>query len=575
MEAETESVPRDHIDTKSDPSKNEAGTDVVATHAVPLIRTPSVRESEPMASIRKRGRTWHYRFVDADGVHRERKGCPDKRETEAMAAAAELEVSKIRAGMIDPRDMAYRTHEVRPLADHLEDWHRDMTARGKTPDHAKLFHDRSAKMIALVRGANLADIDPTRKFEAVARAERILADTLKTARLSDLTSERIQAALAKLRDAGKALQTVNHYRAALRAFALWAGDTGRLRDNPMRGVKGFNVEEDIRHVRRSLTDDELGRLIQSAERGPERSGMSGPLRAMAYRVAAATGFRVDELRKLTPESFRLTGPEPSIVLHASATKNRRPADQPVPLTLAPVLASWLTIRKPLGGSVFPLHHETARAIRADLAEAGIDYETDAGVADFHSLRGYYVSALVQSGATIKEVQTLARHAKPQTTLAHYAKVSLRDLRGAVESLPSPTVNSPEALAATGTDGQRIGKLFAHPLPISGDGTGRNLSVIGGDDDLNTATHLLPSMDHNSLTLSDLSASSRVLSEPKSGEGGIRTPGTDFSVQRFSKPSLSTTQPPLRDLSASKTQVTKRVPLASIETSETQSNSLHD
>ena len=462
-----------------------------------------------MASLRKRGRSWYYRFVDADGVMRSRKGCPDKRETESLAAAAELEVSKVRSGMIDPRDLAYRSHEARPLADHLEDWHRDMTARGKTPDHAKLFRDRSAKLIALVRGAKLADIDPSRKPEAVARAERILADLLKIARLSDLTSERIQSALAKLRDAGKALQTVNHYRAALRAFSLWAGDTGRLRDNPMRGVKGFNVEEDIRHARRSLTNDELARLIESAERGPERSGMPGPLRAMAYRVAAATGFRVDELRKLTPESFRLNGPEPSIVLHASDTKNRRPADQPIPLSLAPVLAAWLA-KKPYGVSVFPLHHETARAIRSDLAAVGIDYETDDGVADFHSLRGYYVSALVQSGATIKEVQTLARHAKPQTTLTHYAKVSLRDLRGAVESLPTATTDHPEALAATGTDGQHIGKHFGHPLAISGDGPGRNLSVNGGSDDLNTATILISSMDRNLLSESDLDASGRRL-----------------------------------------------------------------
>src|SRR3954467_7038250 len=80
-------------------------------------------------------------------------------------------------------------------------------------------------------------------------------------------------------------------------------------------------------------------------------------------------------------------------------------------------------------------------------------ETDEGVADFHSLRAYFVSALVRSGATIKEVQTLARHAKPQTTLNHYAKVSVRDLRGALEALPMPPSTGPEpeaaALTATG------------------------------------------------------------------------------------------------------------------------------
>ena len=134
-------------------------------------------------------------------------------------------------------------------------------------------------------------------------------------------------------------------------------------------------------------------------------------------------------------------------------------------------------------SVLPLHHETAKAIRADLTAAGIPYETDDGVADFHSLRVHYVSALVRAGASIKEVQTLARHAKPQTTLNHYAKVSVRDLRGAVESLSKPSAAAPNReaadLAATGTDEIHINERFALLLPYAGDGSGRNESVAGG------------------------------------------------------------------------------------------------
>ncbi|MDB5349209.1 MAG: xerC 3 [Planctomycetota bacterium] len=432
-----------------------------------------------MASFRKRGRIWYYRYVDADGAQHECKGCPDRRETEAMAAGLELESSKVRAGVINPKDIKYRNHELRSLADHLADWRRDMAARGKTPKHADQFHDRAGKLAALVRGSRLADLEPGRKSAALERAAVALAATLSSARLSDLGPERIQAALARLRDAGKALQTINHYRAALRAFVRWAGDNGRLRDNPMRGVKGFNPEEDPRHERRSLSDDELSRLIAVAERGPERFGMSGTVRAVAYRLATVTGFRVAELRTLTPESFSLDGPEPSIFLHASATKNRRPAEQPIPLSLAPELSAWLR-DKAAGENVLPLHHDTAKAIRADLADAGIPYATEDGVADFHSLRAYFVSALVRAGASIKEVQTLARHAKPQTTLAHYAKVSVRDLRGAVESLPSPgpVEPRPEALAATGTHG-RIQIQRALPLPYGGDGSGRTESGDGG------------------------------------------------------------------------------------------------
>ena len=407
-----------------------------------------------MASVFKpKGKTRYViLYQDEQGRRRKKTGAADKAVTQRIARDLENRVALRREGVIDAKSDAYVTHEARPLAEHLSDWHRDMQAKGKTPGHADQFHLHAGKLSALVRGARLTDIEQGRKSEAQERGARKLAEVLRSARLSDLTAERIQSALALLRDAGKSHQTVNHYRAALRAFVRWAGDKGRLRDNPMRGVSGFNTEEDVRHARRCLTDDELARLIQAAERGPEVLGMPGPLRAMAYRLAAATGFRVAELRALTPESFHLDGPEPNVFLRASATKNRRPAEQPIPSSLVRDLADWLR-DKPSGEAVLPLHHDTAKAIRRDLESAGIPYETDEGCADFHSLRAYYVSALVRSGASIKEVQTLARHAKPQTTLNHYAKVSVRDLRGAVESLPSlPDLNRmPEVLAATGTD----------------------------------------------------------------------------------------------------------------------------
>ena len=196
------------------------------------------------------------------------KGCPDKAATEAMARKLESEADLRLRGVIDRKADAYAAHESVPLADHLADWHGDMMARGKTPKHADQYRERAGKLAALVRGVRLADIEAGRKAEALDRSARTLADALRAARLTDLAPDRIQSALARLRDAGKSHQTVNHYRAALRAFALWCGDNGRLRDNPMRGVKGFNPEEDLRHERRTLTPDELARLVEAAENGP-------------------------------------------------------------------------------------------------------------------------------------------------------------------------------------------------------------------------------------------------------------------------------------------------------------------
>src|SRR4051794_1563086 len=76
----------------------------------PLIRPLERAGDEPMASYRKKGRVWYYRFIGPDGIQHEVKGCSDRRETEAMAAAAEAEAAKIRSGYIDPKEPAYASH---------------------------------------------------------------------------------------------------------------------------------------------------------------------------------------------------------------------------------------------------------------------------------------------------------------------------------------------------------------------------------------------------------------------------------------------------------------------------------
>src|SRR5262245_34084101 len=228
-----------------------------ATGAIPL-RGGTNKVAEKLF---QRGRVWYYRLTMADGRRVMRKGCSDKRETERMRDAAEIEQAKIRAGLIDPKDLAARQHEARSLADHLDDWHKDLMAKGKTVKHADLYRDRAGKLIAMVRGARLGDLVPGRKAEAMERAARLLADTLAKSRFSDLTAETIQVALATIRAEGRSAQTANHFRAALRAFVKWSHKRGRIRSVPTDGVEGFNAEEDQRRVRRSLTDNELARLI--------------------------------------------------------------------------------------------------------------------------------------------------------------------------------------------------------------------------------------------------------------------------------------------------------------------------
>src|SRR4051812_41236737 len=98
-----------------------------------------------MASFRKIGRNWYYRFIGADGKQRERKGCPDRRETEGMAASAEAEAAKVRSGYIDPKAPGFLTHESRPLAEHLADFRAALEAKNGTRKHALVTGNRAGK----------------------------------------------------------------------------------------------------------------------------------------------------------------------------------------------------------------------------------------------------------------------------------------------------------------------------------------------------------------------------------------------------------------------------------------------
>ena len=160
---------------------------------------------------------------------------------------------------------------------------------------------------------------------------------------------------------------------------------------------------------------------------PEAFGLSGPDRSILYDLALGTGFRAEELRTLTPERFNLETDTPTVTALACYTKNGKEAVQPISAALAARLRAWVASRKP-GKPVFGnLTPRTAEMLRVDLEAAGIPYETDSGFADFHSLRGDFISYVVSSGASVKTCQTLARHPSPSLTIGIYAKASLHDI----------------------------------------------------------------------------------------------------------------------------------------------------
>jgi len=291
---------------------------------------------------------------------------------------------------------------------------------------------------------------------------------------SDFAPSAVQVAIDTVRKGGLSLQTCSDTLRAMKQFSRWLWRDGRAREDALVHLTGFNVALDRRHDRRALTDEELGRLIQTAESADAVLGMPGPERAMLCRLAVGTGFRAGELRSLTPESFDLDAEPPTVTVKAGYSKHRREDMQPIRRDLADLLGPWLK-GKERGKPVFRIPLKTAKMMRADL-EAGRDawleespskkvrkerentsflkYRDAAGrVADFHALRHTYISRLVRSGANVKVVQELARHSTPTLTLGRYSHVQLMDQKQALDALPAIgfVKKQRQPVRTTGTD----------------------------------------------------------------------------------------------------------------------------
>lgn len=232
---------------------------------------------------------------------------------------------------------------------------------------------------------------------------------LHAAVLDDLREidDGIYSAISDLHSASLSPRTVCSYVAGLRAFLLWLVSRGYLAKNPMPRIQ--KIDSSPRVNRRALTDDEIQRLL--AHCAPQFKFM--------VQIALASGLREKEIRSLKVKNLdtKLGG----LWLEATWTKNRKPGYQPIPRWLADSLREQAAGKDPEDPLIdWPKDHAWDFFSRA-IKKAGIPKWTPEGKIDFHALRVTYITNVIESGANIKEAQTLARHSNPMMTANIYAK----------------------------------------------------------------------------------------------------------------------------------------------------------
>jgi integrase len=410
-----------------------------------------------MASVFKPAGSDRYviTYRDENNKRRKKYGTKDKSVSQRIANDLENKVALRTAGIVDPREEAYAASGAATLLTHVETWTESLRSKGGTAQHVKLHASRALRVVALLKGAKLADIEapkPATK-QGVKAADKELRKWVASARIADLTSENVQRALARLVDLGRSLQTASHHRNAVKSFAKWMYETNRTRENLLRGVAGFNVKEDPRHERRTIAVEEMRTLIEAAEAGEPFKSMTGPMRALCYRLAVASGLRYSEIRSITPESFDWQAS--TVTIRAAYAKNGQTVTLPIAPELAADLRAYVASLNPRM-PIFPLPHDKGAAmLRRDLEAAGIAYQDDAGLFfDFHSLRCETATLADAAGVSPRVVQRMMRHSKLEMT-GRYTRPRAVDMESAALMLPSllTEASKPEALAATGTDGK--------------------------------------------------------------------------------------------------------------------------
>jgi site-specific recombinase XerC len=296
-----------------------------------------------MASIYKKEGKGPYiiAYFDHTGHRREKSSRTTEYATaERIANKLGADVALRREGVIDARADRIAREGRRPIRAHLDDFIACLLAKGVT-----------AKQTGQLR----------------TRIERVLTATAAET-VNDITPCGVQTAIGAIRGDGASVQTCNHTLRAVKQLTRWLLRDGRVAVDPILHLKTSNAETDRRYERRALDEDELCRLVGVAESGPAVLDMPGVDRAMAYRLAAGTEFRLSELKSLTLDSFDLDSDPPTVAVAAAYSKHRRQDIQPIRDDLAEIIRPWLE-NKAAGEPVLQLPDKAAQMLNADLRRA--------------------------------------------------------------------------------------------------------------------------------------------------------------------------------------------------------------
>ena len=155
-----------------------------------------------------------------------------------------------------------------------------------------------------------------------------------------------------------------------------------------------------------------------------------------YLLSHGTFRSKSEVASLTAASFHFEEGQAYLIVEAAFSKRRRDTLPLVAHMIAPLQEALARVAP--DGYIFPRlkQRKTHKMIKADLAVAGLDYQTpDGAFRDWHALRHTFITRAWRTGAAPHVVKELARHQDFRLTL-HYSHSTSRELQEAVAAIPN-------------------------------------------------------------------------------------------------------------------------------------------
>ena len=415
------------IYTKILPRKQRTmGTLQKSTYTIPIPKNATVKNGIASWTSKDKKKTgklsgknkvlcqseiWIAHFIDENGkLQRISTKTSDKVAAGRILAKYENEVSLIQAGLATRTDIIKTASATTPIQEFLDKFKVKLVAEGNSQRYIEF---------------------------AISRIDAIIK-TCKFETLQDISRNSINQWIAdEIKKGARTASTINTYVVAISGFLNWCIESKYLTENPLAKLKKLNEAVGRKKQRRSLTENELTRLLTAARSRKYRKADKGEEHKLIYRLLVGTGLRSMELGNAKP--FQFDFEKCRFTVKAEATKNRKDDVLPVRADLCKRLKAWIEKRniQPHERIFFYTKKSIHSAFKIDCRVAGIELKSaDGRSIDVHALRRTFGTMLARAGVPLTTTQRLMRHSTPELTAKLYIDVEPVDMQQAVDKLPT-------------------------------------------------------------------------------------------------------------------------------------------